>query len=341
MMIAVRQPVASRSAVALIAVLVVVALLSLAAYQYSEMVTSELRAADSSVNSAQARALAYSGIYFAAAVLSDQNSYQGILNSNPWDSPSAFQGVLVYTDPKTGRTGRFTVFAQVDPSTGATTSFRYGLIDEASKINLNAMLQIDPTGTVLYNMLMSIANTDSNMTADIADAIIDWIDTDDDPRANGAESSYYLGLSPPYRAKNGPLESVEELLLVKGVTPQFLFGTDYNRNWIQAPGEDAGSGFNPGWASYFTVYSREQNIDNSGNPRIFLNDSNLQTSYSNLNTALSQALANYIVLYRTQNSGSTTGGTTSTMTIMAGGNGNAIVLSSGGPGGGGRAATSQ
>ncbi|HEV3142271.1 MAG TPA: type II secretion system protein GspK, partial [Gemmataceae bacterium] len=334
-----RKTIESRSAVVLLAVLVVVSLLSLAAYQYSDMVSAELQAADSSVNSAQARALAYSGIYYAAAILADQNSYQGLLNSNPWSNPSAFQGVLVYTDPQTGRTGRFTIFAPtMDDGTGTTQSVRYGLIDESGKINLNAMLQIDNTGTVLHNMLMTIANTDPNMTTDVADSIIDWIDTDDDPRANGAESSYYLGLSPPYRAKNGPLDSVEELLLVKGVTPQFLFGTDFNRNWIQDPGEDTGSGWNPGWASYFTVYSRERNVDNTGNPRTYLNDTNLQNSYNALSQTLSQALAQYILLYRTQNPSSTTGPTTTTITIS--GN-NAAIITGGRPGGRERAATTQ
>jgi DNA uptake protein ComE-like DNA-binding protein len=276
--------------------------------------------------------------------LSDQNSYQGILNSNPWDSPSAFQGVLVYTDPQTGRTGRFTIFSPADPGQNNPQAFRYGLIDEASKINLNAMLQIDPTGTVLYNMLMSIANTDPNMTADIADSIIDWIDSDDDPRPNGAESSYYQGLSPPYRAKNAPLESVEELLYVKGVTPQYLFGTDLNRNWIQDAGEDGGTGWNPGWASYFTVYSREQNIDNSGNPRTYLNDTNLQTSYNNLSTALSQALAQFIILYRTQNSGSTTGSSTTTTAaaVTTPGGGTTVVITGMSTGGAAdRTATAQ
>ena len=342
MMAKMRKPASSRPAVVLIFVLVIVFLLSLAAYQYSEMVTSELRAADSSVNSTQARALAYSGIYYTAAVLSDQNSFQGILNSNPWDSQSAFQGVQVFTDPQTGRTGRFTIFSPTDPSENNPQAFRYGLIDEASKINLNAMLQIDPTGTVLYNMLMSFANTDPNMTADIADSIIDWIDSDDDPRPNGAESSYYQGLSPPYRAKNGPLESVEELLYVKGVTPQFLFGTDYNRNWIQDPGEDGGTGWNPGWAAYLTVYSREQNIDNSGNPRIYLNDTNLQNSYNSVSSSLSQALAQFIILYRTQNSGSTTGSstTTSAAAITTPG-GTAVITGMSSGGSADRTATSQ
>jgi type II secretory pathway component PulK len=340
MMAVMRKPAPTRQAVVLIAVLVVVSLLTLAAYQYSEMVTSELRAADSSVKSAQARALAYSGIYYTAAVLSDPNSFQGILNSNPWNSQSAFQGVLVYTDPQTGRTGRFTIFSPTDPSENNPQAFRYGLIDEASKINLNAMLLIDPTGTVLYNMLMSFANTDPNMTADIADSIIDWIDSDDDQRPNGAESSYYQGLSPPYRAKNAPLESVEELLYVKGVTPQFLFGTDYNRNWIQDSGEDTGSGWNPGWAAYLTVYSREQNIDNNGNPRLYLNDTISQTSYSNLSSALSQALANFIVLYRTQNGGSTTGSTTTSMTLNIG-NGTVVIAGIQSGGAADRTATAQ
>src|SRR5262249_37810876 len=174
----IRKPAQSRSAMVLIAVLVVVSLLSLAAYQYSDMVSAEMHAADSSIHSAQARALAYSGIYYTAAILADPNSYQGLLNSNPWNNTSAFQGVLVYTDEKTGRTGRFTIFAPTDPDTGSSSLLRFGLIDEASKININAMLQIDPTGTVAYNMLMKFPN----MTPDAADPIIHCIDRDDAPR---------------------------------------------------------------------------------------------------------------------------------------------------------------
>lgn len=62
----------------------------------------------------------------------------------------------------------------------------------------------------------------------IIDSLIDWIDADDGDweQEFGAESSYYQSLDTPYPCKNGRVEFVEELLLVKGFTPELLFGTD-------------------------------------------------------------------------------------------------------------------
>jgi len=59
---------------------------------------------------------------------------------------------------------------------------------------------------------------------DLLDAIADWIDEDDEERHGGAETPYYQGLHPPYACRNGPLVTVEELLLVKGMTTALLFG---------------------------------------------------------------------------------------------------------------------
>src|SRR5204862_6377930 len=47
----------------------------------------------------------------------------------------------------------------------------------------------------------------------------------DDPSANGAKSDYDETLSPPYDSKNGPFDTVEELLLVKGMIPSILYGS--------------------------------------------------------------------------------------------------------------------
>ena len=63
------------------------------------------------------------------------------------------------------------------------------------------------------------------------------LDADDEPRELGAEIDYYSALAPAYAPKNGPLETVEELLLVRGVTPQLLFGADINRNGQLDPHE--------------------------------------------------------------------------------------------------------
>ena len=70
-------------------------------------------------------------------------------------------------------------------------------------------------------------------TADIiVDSILDWIDTDDLHRLNGAESDYYQSLPNPYKAKNGRLDTLEELLLIKGMSPDILFGTKEQKGLI-------------------------------------------------------------------------------------------------------------
>ena len=60
----------------------------------------------------------------------------------------------------------------------------------------------------------------------IVEALIDWIDEDDEALGfGGAESSYYQGLEKPYTPRNGPMEFIEELLLVRGITPELYYGT--------------------------------------------------------------------------------------------------------------------
>ena len=330
-----------RAGSVLLAVLVIVVLLSLAAFQYSELMFAEFRAADSSWKAVEARAAAESGVHYAAGMLSNPDAFSGVLGSNPYDNQGAFANIAIGAQDGANTGSSFSIVTPVptDSATGSgPQSFRYGVIDETGKINLNALLKIDSTGQAAHDILMKL----KNMTEEVADAIIDWLDADDEQRPNGAESSYYSALDPPYRAKNGPLDSLEELLWVRGVTPQLLFGTDYNRNGMQDLGEDTGNGWDPGWAGYLTVFSRERNVDADGNPRAFLNDTNLATQHSTLVTAVGQPLADFITLYRTQNPA----GQSTTMTLTLGGaQGGGIqlqvVMSSGGPGGGSRAASAQ
>lgn len=112
------------------------------------------------------------------------------------------------------------------------------------------------------------------------------------------------------------LESLEELLLVQGVTPQFLFGNDLNRNGVIDPEEDDGSGPNNlGLSAFLTVYSREQNSDSQGNAYFYLNSPDLQTLYQNLTTNVDPGLAAFIILGRqygiTSTPGSSSSGTSS------------------------------
>jgi general secretion pathway protein K len=69
---------------------------------------------------------------------------------------------------------------------------------------------------------------DPTETATIVDSIMDWLDDNDEHRLNGVESEYYAHLPVPYRAKNGPCDRVEELLLVRGITRRLFDGGTTN-----------------------------------------------------------------------------------------------------------------
>jgi general secretion pathway protein K len=71
---------------------------------------------------------------------------------------------------------------------------------------------------------------DAGEISGVADSIQDWIDRDDSTKPAGAESDYYQGLNPPYNAKNAPIDNIEELQLIKGVTPEMFKGGSANPN---------------------------------------------------------------------------------------------------------------
>jgi type II secretory pathway component PulK len=145
----------------------------------------------------------------------------------------------------------------------------YGLTDEAAKINLNSASQ---------EILLRLPG----MTAELAASIIDWRDEDSEITPGGAEDEYYLLLPEPYNCKNGSLETVDEILLIKGASEELLYGEDTNLNSILDDHENDGDLSDPpdnrngrldaGFYDYVTVYSVETNLDSEGNQRININD---------------------------------------------------------------------
>ena len=138
-------------------------------------------------------------------------------------------------------------------------------MDEASKLNLN---------TATQEMLELLPR----MTPQLAAAIIDWRDENDEPSPDGAEEETYQRLTPPYRCKNAPFESIEELRLVYGMTLDLLAGEDANRNGILDPNEDdydttppldnRDGRIDPGLWEFVTVHSRESLLTTNGTARI-------------------------------------------------------------------------
>jgi DNA uptake protein ComE-like DNA-binding protein len=143
-----------------------------------------------------------------------------------------------------------------------------GPADAHSKLNINRMtrdqlLEIEPL-----------------MTEDIADAILDWIDADEEPNPMGAESPYYMSLPYSYLCRNGPMQSIMELELIAGVDQRDVRGEDWNQNGILDPNENDGEATWPpdnadgildmGWSGILTAASQDGGLGASGEARLDL-----------------------------------------------------------------------
>jgi len=92
-------------------------------------------------------------------------------------------------------------------------------VPEPARRNVNLLKEDD------WERILDVGDVPQEMWDTMIDSFFDWIDADDTPRMHGAESEdYYMKLDNPYRAKNGPLDTVGELLLVKGFTKVILSG---------------------------------------------------------------------------------------------------------------------
>lgn len=108
------------------------------------------------------------------------------------------------------------------PLESGTLRLRIG--DENSKINLSILANEFVDRTQYYNMVQRFF-MNMGFPIDMADTILDWVDIDDTRSPYGAESAdYYQSLAVPFKAKNREMDSIDELLLIKGMTPEVVFG---------------------------------------------------------------------------------------------------------------------
>jgi general secretion pathway protein K len=122
-------------------------------------------------------------------------------------------------------------------------TFRVRWIDEGGKININRADQ-ETLRRVFTNLGLEEPNR-----AILVDSIMDWRDPDDLHRASGAENEYYRSLTPSYTAKNGPFDTVEDLLWVRGMTAELFYG------YGDAKGNREENGQRVGLREIFTVDS--------------------------------------------------------------------------------------
>lgn len=292
----------------LLVVLVVVVILSLGAYTFCELMISQKETAIYSGRRLQCQAAVDSGVEHVRRILYDseqaRNDAGGV-----FDNITGLRGINVVGSTTAAQRVNYSIVSpRVDQEGYLSGGIRFGLEDESARLNLNALMVVDSFGEgYARDMLLKAL---PGVTENIADAILDWLDADDEPREFGAERDYYASLSPPYAPKNGPFETVEELLRVKEITPEMLFGIDVNRNGNIDPSEQRESStamlqtgtngsMDRGWASYVTLYAMEKNVSADGVERIFLNSTDLASLHGELMDAFgNQEWADFIVALR-------------------------------------------
>lgn len=224
---------------ALLITIMVISLLFAVTVQFNRTVRHMFFASAIQLEGQNLRTIAQSGLTIAAAMLEVDGAANGYDTlQEPWSVPDeAALGSLF---------GRGTLKLEIT--------------DLSGKLQVNSLVPGNGGGPqgdnpqnanenkeILKRLLLSgnFELESEQQAEEIVDAIVDWIDTNDLESDFGAEDGYYQSLNPPYTPQNGPITDVEELLLVKGVTPRILFGV----------------GGQPGLADYVTAYGTDGKIN--------------------------------------------------------------------------------
>ena len=133
------------------------------------------------------------------------------------------------------------------------------VISEAGKVNINLVSE------QMLRKIITLLGLEGEARDIVVDSILDWRDADDFYRLNGAEESYYQSLKEPYQCKNASFDSIEEILLVRGVNRALFYG----RSNIKKE-EEGGKVILAGLKDIFSIYSPAGQIDINSAPPVVL-----------------------------------------------------------------------
>jgi len=199
----------SRSGIALIIVMLVIVVLGLLAAGFAYSMKVETTLARNAGADDELELLARSGVELARYVLGQQLNIP---------SEASFDALNQKWAGGPGSTNELLADVSLEECKLGRGKFSVKIIDLERKINVNY------ANRLVLERAMDLLNVDSIDASTIVDSIEDWRDRNSNPQINGAESEYYLSLPKPYYAKDGPIDDLSELLLVRGVTPDHYWG---------------------------------------------------------------------------------------------------------------------
>ena len=238
-----RQTQGRECGIALIIVMLVIVVLSVLAAGFAFTMKVEMKLARNARSESEMFLLAWSGVELARYVIGQQSNIPGESNfralnqkwaGGPGGTNDVFADVSL-ENVELGR-GRFTV----------------RIVDAERKLNINS------TRPDVLEQVLSKLGVDALDAFQVINSIEDWRDPDQNTQLNGAERDYYLTLDPPYEAKDGPLDDISELLLVRGVSPELYWG---HEGTAQRPARMGVPRATVGLVDLFTVSPGAQRIN--------------------------------------------------------------------------------
>ena len=220
-----------RGGSALIIVLWTIGLLSMLVLSFAFDAHLEGKIASSARKRRKAEHIALSGMAVAEMLLDHQTEVN--VDAEPEDVEND-----KWYDPAVAlKTGRGFSGLEIEVGEG---KLRLDMEPEPGRRNVNKLTE-DDWDRVLAVATESNANIPDDFFDELINSFFDWTDEDDSERDKGAESKYYEELDPPYRARNAPVDTVRELLLIKGFNEAILSGGPLNpddppESWIHVSG---------------------------------------------------------------------------------------------------------
>ena len=219
--------------VALLLTILIISLIYVLTVQFNTAMWSNLHAATNLKDSIQLGSMARSGFNAARAVIAVDGLKVPAVDSfhDAWANLAAISEYSAFFFEE----GRFVVKVN----------------DHSGRIQINALLKDGAVSEEQREMLARfLAASEFGLeTAEvegIVQALIDWLDEDDEVTGfGGAENLYYQTLENPYPPRNGPLESLEELLYVRGINPALYYGSQGQ----------------PGIAAFLTPYGTDGRVN--------------------------------------------------------------------------------
>ena len=279
----------------MLVVCVLLLILISAAYLFSERMLISNVASTGAVQARRAFSLSESGIAYTTAKIQSAR-----LLEKPGEAwPDRWRGEVGFSENQSMGSFEISYWDEQDQQ------WIPGVYDESCKLNLN-QIPLEPVyAPEARRMLMCIPG----VTLVIADSILDWMDEDEIQREFGAESSYYQSKEANRVARNQRLDHLDDLLGVRGITPEILYGATGRSKWKTSPGphelshSGAISGSSPKISQphlsmFFSVYGGPSLFNAEGNDRILMNQDDLVDLYDQLNDRFNQKVATYLVAYR-------------------------------------------